>query len=64
MLWALDDRQDGPLAVEYPYFERAEPNVWDEGGTYVETDAKFEHTIHHDWNHGLGEVVTALLRHG
>ena len=24
----------------------------------------FSHTITHSWNHGLGEIVTALLGHG
>jgi SAM-dependent methyltransferase len=62
MLWALaDPRPDGLLVVEYPYFERPEPMVWDEPGTYVETDVTFQHTVTHEWNHGLGEVVTALL---
>ena len=62
MLWALaDPREDGVLAVEYPYFERDEPNVWDEQGTYVETDATFAHNVTHEWNHGLGDVVTAVL---
>jgi SAM-dependent methyltransferase len=62
MLWALDDaRPDGLLVVEYPYFERPEPNVWDEPGTYVDTDATFQHNVTHEWNHGLGEIVTALL---
>ena len=38
MLWTLEDtREDGLLVIEYPYFERAEPQVWDEGGTYVQT---------------------------
>jgi SAM-dependent methyltransferase len=65
MLWALDDpRPDGLLAVEYPYFERAEPMVFDEGGTYVETDAVFTHNRTHEWNHGLGEIVTALMNAG
>jgi SAM-dependent methyltransferase len=65
MLWALDDpRPDGLLVVEYPYFEREEPTVWDEPGTYVATDAAFEHNVTHEWNHGLGEVVTALLDQG
>jgi SAM-dependent methyltransferase len=65
MLWALDDpREDGLLAVEYPYFEREEPNVWDEGGTYVQTDATFAHNVTHEWNHGLGDVVTAVLDAG
>jgi SAM-dependent methyltransferase len=61
MLWALDDtRRDGLLVVDYPYFEREEPLVWDEGGTYVQTEATFEHNTSVSWNHGLGEIVTAL----
>jgi len=65
VLWALDDpRPDGLLAVEYPYFEREEPMVFDEGGTYVETDAVFTHNRTHEWNHGLGEIVTALVAAG
>ena len=47
MLWSLDDpREDGLLVVEYPYFERQEPQVWDERGTYVATDAEFAHNRH------------------
>jgi SAM-dependent methyltransferase len=65
MLWALADaRPDGLLAVEYPYFERPEPTVFDAGGTYVETDVVFEHTVTHEWNHGLAEVITALMDAG
>jgi hypothetical protein len=65
MLWTLaDPGVDGLLVVGYPYFEQAEPQVWDQGGTYVATDAVFEHTVTHEWNHGLGEIVTALLDAG
>lgn len=65
MLWALDDeRGDGLLVVEHPYVERAEPMVFDEDGTYVETDHAFTHTRTHEWNHGLGQIVTALLDAG
>ena len=65
VLWALDDpRPDGLLVLSYPYFERDEPMVFDEAGTYVETDVEFEHNITHEWNHGLGEIVTALLDAG
>jgi len=65
MLWALaDPRPDGLLVVDHPYFEREEPTVWDEGGTYVETDVVFEHNVTHEWNHGLGEIVSALLDEG
>jgi SAM-dependent methyltransferase len=65
MLWSLaDPREDRLLVVEYPYFERSEPTVFDEGGTYVDTDVEFEHNLTHEWNHGLGELVTALLAEG
>ena len=64
MLWAIDpDRQDA-LAVEYSYFEQPEPDLFDEPGTYVETDREFVHNRTATWNHGLGEVVTALLERG
>jgi SAM-dependent methyltransferase len=61
MLWSLDETR---LAVEYPYFERPEPMVFEEEGTYVQTDAVFIHNRTHSWNHGLGEIVTALLAEG
>ena len=38
--------------------------VCDEAGTYVETDVEFTHNVTHEWNHGLGEIVTALLDAG
>ena len=65
MLWSLDEeRDDDLLVVRYPYFEQAEPLVFDLAGTYVETDAIFEHNVTHEWNHGLGEIITALLDAG
>jgi SAM-dependent methyltransferase len=65
MLWALQDRRpDGLLVVHYPYFETDAPMVFDEGGTYVETDIEFTHNLTHEWNHGLGQVVTAVLAAG
>ena len=65
MLWSLaDTRTDSLLVVDFPYFERDEPMVWVDGGTYVETDAVFTANTTHEWNHGLGEIVTALLAEG
>jgi len=62
MLWTLDDeRRDGLLVAEYAYFEREEPDIFDQPGTYVVTEATFTHNLTHTWNHGLGELVTALL---
>ncbi|MGD0374197.1 MAG: class I SAM-dependent methyltransferase [Streptosporangiaceae bacterium] len=65
VLWALDaTRTDDLLVVDFPYFEQAEPLIWDEGGTYVQTDVVFRHNVSHEWNHGIGEIVTALLSAG
>lgn len=65
VLWALPDpRPDGLITLEHPYFERPEGTVWDEDGTYVDTDVRFVNTRSVEWNHGIGEVVTALLAAG
>lgn len=64
MLWALDETRAGDLVVDLPYFERPEPLIWDEGGTYVQTDAVFTQNRTHQWNHGLGEIATALIDAG
>ncbi len=64
VLWAIDQERADVLALEYPYFETGEAQVWDEPGTYVETDVEFTQNVSMEWNHGLGEIVGALLRHG
>jgi hypothetical protein len=65
VLWSLEyGRADGLLVLDDSYFEQDEPCVDDFNGTYVRTDATFEHNTTHTWNHGLGEIVTALLARG
>ncbi|WP_404940982.1 class I SAM-dependent methyltransferase [Pseudomonas danubii] len=64
MLWALDEEQRDSLQVAFPYFERSEPLVWDDDATYVETDSSLKATVTHEWNHGLGEIISALLAQG
>ncbi|MFB4248929.1 class I SAM-dependent methyltransferase [Pseudomonas idahonensis] len=64
ILWALDEEQRDSLQVAFPYFERSEPLVWDEDTTYVETDSSLKATVTHEWNHGLGEIISALLAQG
>jgi SAM-dependent methyltransferase len=62
MLWSIaDPRPDGLLSVEYPYFEVPQPSMFDEPGTYVATDHEFVHNRTYEWNHGLGQIITALL---
>ena len=65
VLWAVDDtRPDDLLALKFPYFEHTQALVFDEPGTYVDTDVVFEHNVSHSWNHSLGEIITALLTSG
>ena len=64
MLWALDESREDDLVVGFPYFERPEPLVDDSPGTYVATQAEFTHSVTHSWNHGLGEIITAILDAG
>lgn len=65
MLWSLDyAKGDGALIVEYPYFQTAAPVVDDEPGTYVQTDAILQHTVSHTWNHGIAEIISAVIDSG
>ena len=65
VLWALDyERTDDELVLRYPYVETVDPVVDDEEGSYVEIDVQLQNTESHTWNHGLGEIVTALLDEG
>jgi SAM-dependent methyltransferase len=64
VLWALADaRPDGLLALEYPYFETA-GTPFGGDGTYAETDQALGFTWTVEFNHGLGEIVGALLSAG
>lgn len=64
VLWAVNEFKvdaGGPV-TGWPYFERQEPLVWDEQGTYVHVEDKvFTNTRTIEWNHGSGEIVQALL---
>ena len=65
VMWAVDEeRSDGLLALRYPYFEQAEPERFESPGTYVETAAVLRENVSYEWNHGIGEIVTALLAAG
>ncbi len=54
---------DDDLAVTYDYFHE-EAKVWDEPGTYADLSAETTQNVTHEWTHGLGEVVTALIEAG
>lgn len=64
VLWAVDEQRTDVITLAYPYFEHAEPMRFDASETYVETDAVFANTESREWNHGVGEIITALLDAG
>ena len=64
ILWTMDERLADDLHLRFPYFEQQEPLEWDDDSTYVVTDRPITHTKTYEWNHGLGEIVTALLNAG
>ncbi|MEX1038251.1 MAG: class I SAM-dependent methyltransferase [Acidimicrobiia bacterium] len=63
LMWSLDwDDPEKKLSLIYSYFE-GEPNTFEEETTYagagvVDSPKTF------DWNHGLGETLTALIDAG
>ncbi|MBV8529603.1 MAG: class I SAM-dependent methyltransferase [Candidatus Dormibacteraeota bacterium] len=61
MAWALADER---LTVEHTYFEEDDPFVDDSTGTYADAPGPLPRQPMYEWNHGLGETVTALIRHG
>lgn len=51
--------------LQYPYWEHGDPLVFDVHGSYADRHADLgtEHK-EHGWDHGLGEIVTALIDAG
>lgn len=64
MLSAVDEFREDGLVLGYPYFELPEPVRWESESSYTETDRPLRATVSYEWNHGLGEIVTALLAEG
>ncbi len=64
VLWALcDPREDGLVVLEYPYFETSGTRFV-ETKTYVDHDGELSDPETLQFNHGIGEILTALLRVG
>jgi SAM-dependent methyltransferase len=66
MSMAIADNVTDALVVENTYFERKDPLVWNADVTYVpvEDGTVFTANVTHQWNHGLGEIVQAVLDAG
>lgn len=55
---------DGRTELLYPYFHQEQAMVFADTTTYVEADRPLAGLPSHEWAHGLGEIVTALLARG
>ena len=54
----------GELRLTYPYWEHREPLTFAVKGSYADPDADVGDLTEHSWDHGLGEIVTALIDAG
>ena len=54
----------GELRLRYPYWEHREPLIFEVKGSYADRDADVGEQTEHGWDHGLGEIVTALIDAG
>ena len=56
--------EPGELVLRYPYWEHREPLSFAVHGSYADPGATVKATTEHGWDHGLGEIVTALIEAG
>ena len=57
-------RPDGGLAVEYGYFGGRDAGRYERDTSYADPGTTCENTVSYQWDHTLGEVVTALIDAG
>jgi SAM-dependent methyltransferase len=61
LAWAMAPEK--PL-IEHTYFEEDAPYVDDSGQTYTDAGSLLANRPSYEWNHGIGQIVSALVRHG
>jgi SAM-dependent methyltransferase len=61
LAWALSDDD---LRIAHTYFEELDPFIEDSTETYTDATRPREHQRSYEWNHSIGEIVTALIRNG
>ncbi|MGY6501693.1 MAG: class I SAM-dependent methyltransferase [Acidimicrobiales bacterium] len=65
VLFSLDDdRDDDLLVMEHPYVETAEGCRFESSESYVDHEGTLANGATIEFNHGIGEVVTAVLDAG
>jgi len=63
-VFAEDGVAPGELVLEYPYWEHETPISIPVVGSYADRAATMATKTEHGWDHGLGEIVTALIEAG
>lgn len=58
------DVPDQSLVMRYPYFETESPLRWDDVEDYADERAELKNPIFYEWNHGLGEIINAVIATG
>lgn len=54
----------GELRLTYPYWEHEAPLTFPVQGSYADPTAEVAAEKEHGWDHGLGEIITALVEAG
>jgi SAM-dependent methyltransferase len=60
----LDHGKDGRLVPTYPYFQGAEPLIFDEEMTYTGDSTKLRNARSYEWIHALSAIINALIDAG
>lgn len=63
-VFAEDGVAPGELVLGYPYWEHESPISAPVVGSYADRAAAVRTKTEHGWDHGLGEIVTALIEAG
>lgn len=65
LLGSLDyQRNDGLLVIDQAYFEVAGAEIIDEPNSYVSTSRPLTATVSHQWNHAIGDLLSAVIEAG
>lgn len=59
-----DARGDTELVVRYPYFGDGEAQRWESEAGYASGATPRQHRVTYEWNHTLGEIVSAVCAAG
>ena len=59
-----EDVEPGELRLAYPYWEHERPLTFPTHGSYADPTAEVRVPQEHGWDHGLGEILTALIEAG